>query len=161
MPTSITRGQVGTWKAKAEALRTRVKNLSKKTDKVVVQAVHSTEVGGAAFIAGIIQGRSGSVEVVGVPLELALALGLHGAAFVGLGGKMAPHLHGFADGFMGAYMACLGRGVGVKMRLKTFGKATAKKSAKTTGESRHSLPSAGVSLTDEDVYYARMAEAIS
>ena len=154
--TRITRGQVGTWKAKAEALRTRVKNLSKKTDKVVEQAVHSTEVGGAAFIAGVIQGRSGKVDIVGVPLELALTLGLHGAAFMGLGGKMAPHLHGFADGFLGAYMADLGRDVGVKMRQK---------SGKTSGElpdgPRHSLPSAGVSLSDEDVYYARMAEAIS
>lgn len=156
MARAITRQQVGGWKAKAERLRNRVKNLGKKTDEVVGQAVHTAEVGSAAFLAGVIQGKYEDVEIVGVPLELALALSLHAAAFMGLGGRMAPHLHGFADGFFGAYMAGLGVGIGVKMRQK----ATATTKGELPGGSGYSLPSAGVNLSDEDVYYAQMASSI-
>lgn len=101
---------------RAQSLQTRLAGIRRKTERVTERAVHSTEIAAAAFAAGVIQGKTGGVEIVGVPLELGLGLTLNLAGYLGLAGnKMSEHLHGFGDGFLAAYLTTLGRGVGQKM----------------------------------------------
>lgn len=97
----------------AESLRTRMKNLRKKSEKVTESIVHTAEISTAAFAMGFTQGRfNGGIEVVGVPLELLLGSALNLGAWMGLGGKHATHLHGIGNGCLAAYFTTLGRGVG-------------------------------------------------
>ena len=100
---------------RAEALRKRLSGMRVKGERVTAKVVHTAEVSAAAFTAGVIQGRTGGIEIMGAPLELILGAGLNLGGFFGLGGKMSDHLHGFGDGFLAAYLTTVGRGVGVKM----------------------------------------------
>jgi hypothetical protein len=118
--------------------------------RTVQTVVHTTEVSSAAFVAGVVQGRYGGIELLGVPLDLGLAVALHVAAFVGLAGRSSPHLHGFGDGFLAAFLTTTGRGVGQAWAVKS-------PPAKTSGM----LPGGGGSfLTPEDRQMAAMAAAI-
>lgn len=156
MALKVSRREIGGWKNKAMLARKRLQSASKKADKVVEQVVHTAEVGSAAFIAGVVQGRTGGVEILGVPLDLGLAAGLHGLAFLGIGGKMSSHLHGFGDGFLAAFLATTGRGVGVTMKEKLPAAAT----KGLPSGARNSLPSRATNLTQRDREMARMANAI-
>ncbi len=153
MALKVSRREVGNWKKKAMSARKRLQNVSKKTDKVVEQVVHTAEVGSAAFVAGVVQGRTGGIEVLGVPLDLGLAASLHGLAFLGIGGKASGHLHGFGDGFLAAFLTTTGRGVGVTMKEKM-------PAAATKGHLPSSRPSQAAFLTDSDRRMAAMANAI-
>lgn len=154
----ISKRDIGGWKLKALRAQKRLQGASKKADQVVEQVVHTSEVGAAAFIAGVVQGRTGGIEVLGVPLDLGLAASLHGLAFLGIGGKMASHLHGFGDGFLAAFLATTGRGVGATMREKA-GKPAATTKGLPQGYGG-ALPSAGTALTQEDMRMAAMAAAM-
>lgn len=112
MAMKVSKKELQGWRAKAQRLQKRLKNASKKADRVVETMVHTAEVSSAAFIAGVVQGKTGGVEVLGVPMDLGLAAGLHVLAFAGVGGRMSSHLHGFGDGFLAAFLATTGRGVG-------------------------------------------------
>jgi hypothetical protein len=110
---------------RAQSLSTRLAGIKRKTERVTERAVHSTEIAAAAFAAGVIQGKTGGIEIVGVPLELGLGLALNLGGYLGLAGnKMSEHLHGFGDGFLAAYLTTLGRGVGQKMATTATGGGT-------------------------------------
>lgn len=153
MALKISKRDLGGWKGKALRAQNRMKNISKQADKTVATMVHTAEVSSAAFVAGVVQGRTGGIEVVGVPMDLGLAAGLHVLAFAGIGGKMASHLHGFGDGFLAAFLATTGRGVGQAMKAKQTGSALP---AATSGGALGQ----GATLTDLDMQMAQMARAI-
>ena len=157
MALKVSRRDMGSWKEKALRARKRLQAASKKADRVVETMVHTAEVGAAAFVAGVVQGRTGGVEVLGVPADLGAAALLHVLAFAGVGGKMADHLHGFGDGFLAAFLATTGRGVGQTMAEKETKKAASKGLTSGAG---HSLPGAGNYLTDDDRAMAAMAQAM-
>ena len=152
MALKISKRDLGGWKGKALRAQNRMKNISKKADRVVETMVHTAEVSSAAFVAGVVQGRTGGIEVIGVPLDLGLAAGLHVLAFAGIGGKMSSHLHGFGDGFLAAFLATTGRGVGQAMKAKESG-------ALPAATSGHAL-NAGASLSQMDREMAAMAAQI-
>lgn len=106
---------------RAESLKTRLAGLRKRTEKVAERAVHTAEVGATAFAFGVLQGKTGGIEVVGVPLELGTGVGLHLMGYLGLGGKMSDHLHGIADGALAAYLTTIGRAVGAEWKKKGSG----------------------------------------
>ncbi len=112
MPAKITRAEVGGWKQRALRLRSKMASNREAATQTIETVVHTTEVSSAAFLAGIVQGRYGGIELLGVPLDLGLAVALHVGAFVGLAGKASPHLHGFGDGFLAAFLTATGSGVG-------------------------------------------------
>jgi hypothetical protein len=101
--------------SRAESLKSRISSLRKKTEKTTERVVHTVEVSAGAFTAGVIQGRGG-IDILNVPLELALGAGLNLAGYLGLGGKMSEHLNGFGDGFLAGYATQMGFAVG-----KTWG----------------------------------------
>lgn len=86
-----------------------------KAEEMTGHVIQSAEVAGAGFAMGLIGGRYGGVEIVGVPVELALGVGLNIAGHAKLAGKSSSHLHALGDGCLAAYFVALGRGVGVQM----------------------------------------------
>jgi len=155
MALKIGKSELGGWKQKALRARARLMSASKKADNVVEKMVHTAEVGSAAFLSGVVQGRTGGVEVLGVPLDLGLAAGLHVFGFMGLGGKMSSHLHGFGDGFLAAFLTQTGVGVGRTMAQKSGGQGAIAAPA-TAGY----LGQDGNRLTEADRRMAAMAAAI-
>lgn len=107
----------GLEKIKAAATRAKEKYAGaiKKGEQVLEQVVHTAEVGVGAFTFGVIQGRYGGIEVVGVPASLLTGGLLHTAGFF-LGGKAAPHLHGFGDGALASFAHTMGHGTGKAWR---------------------------------------------
>ena len=83
----------GGWKEAALRLKSRMRNMSEKSEEGVETLVATAEISAAAFLSGVVQGRTGGIEVVGVPLDLGLGAGLHVLAFAGFGGRMSEHLH--------------------------------------------------------------------
>jgi hypothetical protein len=118
---NISRAALARGAARAQAMQNRLSNLKKKGEKVATTVVHTVEVGSSAFMFGMLQGKTGGIELVGIPLELMSAIALHGAAFMGLGGKMSSHLHGFGDGALAAYATTMGRGIGLNWKSKEGG----------------------------------------
>lgn len=93
----------------------RVAKIKAQADAAVHRVVSTAEIATAAFTMGVIDGRYGGVEVLGVPLSLGSAAAAHLAAFLGI----APdHLHAFGNGFLASYLSNLGNGVGAKMALE-------------------------------------------
>lgn len=152
---AITRSDIGGWKQKALRLRGKMASNREAATRTIETVVHTTEVSSAAFVAGVVQGRYGGVELLGVPLDLGLAVALHVGAFIGLAGKASPHLHGFGDGFLAAFLTTSGRGVGQNWAKKIAAK---KAGAATAGH----LPGQGGGsfLTEDDRRMAAMAAAI-
>lgn len=147
---NITRAEVGSWKSKAMRLRGQMASNRMAATRTIETVVHTSEVSSAAFIAGVVQGRYGGIELLGVPLDLGLAVALHVGAFVGLAGKSSSHLHGFGDGFLAAFLTTTGRGVGQNWLAKSSSPA------KTEGM----LPGGGSYLTDDDRRMAELAQAM-
>lgn len=116
----LTRADIVQGARRAESLKARMANLRKKTEKVTERAVHTVEVGASAFGFGVLRGRSEDpnegVQLFGIPVELLAGLGFHGAGFLGLGGKMSSHLHGFGDGALAAYAVHMGTSIGHKWK---------------------------------------------
>ncbi len=125
MPIKVSKTQILRAKDRAFSLARRASAYRAKADQAVETLVGSAEVGASAFALGLVQGRYGGVEIVGVPLDLSAAIVMHGLAFVGVGGKLSGHLHSFGDGALATYLATLGRGAGVEMRRKALGAGAA------------------------------------
>lgn len=107
----ISRAQVSELREKAQRAMARARNMAEKSEKVIETALRTAEVGGAAFGMGVVKGRFGNIEVVGVPIDLVAASGLHLLGFFG-GDRYADHLHALGDGALASYLTTLGTGVG-------------------------------------------------
>lgn len=116
MSTKITRSSIKGYRERFAALAKRSAGLQKKGEETIGHLVTAAETSAAAFGFGMLQGRQGPVEIVGVPADLAAGTALHIAGFLGLGGKASGHLHAFADGALASYFFTLGRGVGINMK---------------------------------------------
>ena len=84
---NISRADVGGWKQKALRLRSKMASNREAATRTIETVVHTSEVSSAAFLAGVAQGRWGGIELLGVPLDLGLAVALHVGAFVGQIGR--------------------------------------------------------------------------
>ena len=120
-------------KAEISRLAEKAKRMEAKAGKIQAQAkaaaktaIRSVEVAGAAFVGGAIQGYTydpktgqAGVELMGVPLDLALAGVGHLSAFTVLGDDdTADHVHALADGFLACSAATYGRSSGRKLKEK-------------------------------------------
>lgn len=99
----------------AERAHARARGLAVKSEQAVGTLVRTAEVQATAFGMGVVNGRFGGVEILGVPLDLGAGSAAHLLAFVGVGGKFSSHLHNLADGALASYMTTLGVGVGKRM----------------------------------------------
>lgn len=112
--------------SKGSSALAKLDRLKEKTEEMTGQVVQVVEVGAAAFGFGVIKGRWGAVEVVGVPVDLAAGVALHVLAFTGIAGKYGEHMHSLANGALAVWAGQMGTGVGAKLLDKANApKATA------------------------------------
>lgn len=143
MAMAITKQEAKHAVKRLEGLKTRIASIRKRAEQTTEKFIRTAETGGAAFTMGMIQGRTGGIEVVGVPLELGLGIGLNVLGYFGGAGKHSDHLNNLGDGCLAAYLTMLGRGVGVSMKGKSL-----------SGGSAGALSSKGVSLSPEEIAMA-------
>lgn len=118
--TSLSQTEVLDLRRKAESAIARARSALSKADEAVDTVVHAAVTGGTAFAFGVVQGRYGGVEVVGVPADLGAAVVLHALGFAGVAGKQTTYLHAAGNGALASYLATLGRGVGVEWKAKVL-----------------------------------------
>ena len=151
MPVAITKKDAQQAMHRLESIKRRIAGIRERAQETTEKLIGTAETAGAAFAAGVIQGKTGGVELFGVPLELGLGLGLNAFAFLGGAGRASDHLHNVGNGFLAAYATTMGRGVGA-----TWGKG---KGALGAGASS-SLPAASAQGLDlSDVQQAAYAAA--
>lgn len=113
--TTLTAKQIEELENTALRAKDRVKRMKEKGDAAVMKVVSAAELSTAAFTMGVIDGRYGGVELMGIPLSLGLAATAHLGAFLGIA---SDHLHSFGNGFLASYLSNLGNGVGAKMAME-------------------------------------------
>ena len=123
MALKLSAREIETIRNQGQRFAARAKGLADKAEEAVNTFVQTTEISAAAFGFGMIQGRWQGVEVIGVPVDLGVGVGLHLLGFLGVGGKASPHMHNFADGALACYLTTVGKGVGNNMRLGGAGGA--------------------------------------
>ena len=104
-----------------QGLQTRLARLREKAQDTTEKVVRTVEVGSSALAFGVVQGRMGSVEIMGVPLDLGAGVALNLLGYFGAAGKYSDHLNNFGDGALAAYLCTVGKGVGASMALKSGG----------------------------------------
>lgn len=153
---SISKQQAADWKGRAERMIARAKTITEKSEETVGQVIRTMEVGSAAFGAGLLKGRYGTVEIAGVPADLGAAAVLHGLGFVG-GGRYKEHLHSFGDGVLASYLTTVGAGIGDRMARESAAAAAlpagaaAPAAAVVRGESGHELAAGAERLSDAEL----------
>lgn len=137
--------------ARLHALKNRIEKIKSHTEKVTEKIVRTVEVGGTAFAVGLLNGKTGGVEIMGVPLELGAGLALNVLGYMGAAGKMSDHLGNVGDGALASFAAMEGVKVGLQWKEKSGGGGA------LPGGTTPALTK-GVSLTPEEVEHAaRMA----
>lgn len=107
-------GQLADIENKYTSARKAVQKVRAEAQETVMSVVRSVEVGGTAFSFGIVNGRWGRPELLGVPVDLGGSMVLHSLGFL-LDKELAGHLHNLGDGAMASYLTSLGTGIGAKM----------------------------------------------
>jgi hypothetical protein len=112
MALQISKRQLADAQSRYESLKARLSNVRKEAEKATEKFVGTLEVTGAAFTMGMIQGRTGGIEIIGMPLELIAGGLLNVGSYLGVAGKHSDHLGNLGDGCLAAYAVTVGKGVG-------------------------------------------------
>ncbi len=107
--------------SRLQTIQKRIANIREKAEETTERLLCTVETSGAAFAMGVVQGKTGGVEIFGVPLELGLGVGLNAFALLGGAGKHSSHLSNVGNGCLASYATTLGRGVGATWRDKSAG----------------------------------------
>jgi len=99
--------------AKAE---TRLRKVREQGEQMVEHATDTAVISGTAFALGVVQGRTGGIEVFGAPLDLLVGVGAHAGAFMKVGGKHSRQLHNIGNGALASYASIVGRGIGTNWK---------------------------------------------
>jgi hypothetical protein len=119
MGINITRRDIEQAHATAKRALSAADKASAKGESIVGHLTQTLEVGAGALGFGVVAGRYGAVNVLGVPVDLVSAVGVHLLAFAGIAGKYDEHLHNFGDGVLSSYLTKLGAGLGTSWRIKS------------------------------------------
>lgn len=114
----ITSGTINDLAKRYESARTSVKRIKEQTEATVHNVVRSAELNSTSFAMGVINGRFGSPELLGVPVDLGIGVALHGVGFLGIA---SDHMHAIGDGCTSSYFSSLGLGIGKKMAQEALG----------------------------------------
>lgn len=102
-----------TMEQKAKSAKAMVQRVKLEAEHTVMAVVGGIETFGTAFSMGVINGRWGNPEILGIPVDLGAGLVLHGIGF--LVDEGGDHLHNLGNGALCSYFSALGVGVGRKM----------------------------------------------
>lgn len=111
----ITRENIDSAIAKAKRASATLARQREKTEELVERGVASSVTAMTAFTFGVVNGRFGPTEVVGVPAEVLFAGAAH---LAGISGIAPSAMHAAADGATAIFMGQLGYGFGEQMRAK-------------------------------------------
>lgn len=153
MALAITKADAERLAKRAVGLQQRAKSTLAKAEGIIETVVRTTEVGASAFAFGVIQGRWGGMEIVGVPLDLGFGVSAHLAAFV-MDSNISPHLHALADGAMAAFAVTMGFNAGEGWYEKTLSPDQRKlleTKRKELADAKRSAGIRGLGLSDAQV----------
>jgi hypothetical protein len=153
---SFSAKELKTLPGRLQSMKNRVEKIKAHTEKVTEKIIRTAEVGGTAFAVGVLNGKTGGVEVMGVPLELGAGIALNVLSYMGAAGKMSDHLGNVGDGALSAFATMEGVKIGLTWAQKS-------EPAKQVGAPKPgALPASptGVSLTPEEVEHAAAMAAI-
>lgn len=119
MSVNISKAHVSKMQDRVNQLQKRVQSFKADAEKMTEKFVRTMEVGGAAFAVGVLQGKTGGIEVMGVPLELGGGLALNLLGYFGAAGKHSDHLNNLGDGALAGYLTTMGKGVGTTWAQKS------------------------------------------
>lgn len=125
MAVAITKRDAQAAISRLETFKKRIANIREQAEQTTERIITTAEVSGAAFGMGVLQGKTGGVELFGVPLELGAGLALNAFALFGGAGKHSGHLHNVGNGCLAAYATTLGRGVGATWKDRSLGAGAA------------------------------------
>lgn len=126
----LSRQHIGHMHDRLQSLQRRVERFKDRAQETTKKFVRTVEVGVGAFGVGVMQGRTGGIELVGVPAELLGGLGLNLAGYFDVAGNYSEHLNNLGDGMLAAYLATVGRGLGAEWQAKAAGSDAAAAAAK-------------------------------
>lgn len=112
MSMKLTKADAARAHERLNSLRNRIARVKADAEATTEKVVRTIEVGGTAFAMGVMQGRTGGLEIFGVPAELLIGIGGCVGGYFDAAGKASDHLLNVGDGALAAYLATLGRGVG-------------------------------------------------
>ncbi len=140
----VSAGSLTKMRAMAEKAMNRVRAVRAQGEAMMEEATRTAVISGTAFSLGVIQGKTGGIELAGLPLDLLVGAGAHVAGFMKLGGKASAQMHNVGNGALALYAGTMGRSIGVQW--KTTGRLGG--GAKASG----SLPEAGTDyMSDADM----------
>lgn len=112
---AISKADAARYLARAQSATAALKRTKEHMNEIVEDAVAAFEMASTAFAFGVVNGRWGGVEFIGLPVDLWAGGAAHLLAFAGIAPK---HLHAVGNGAIGSYVYTLGRGIGIEMREK-------------------------------------------
>jgi hypothetical protein len=116
----VSPGVLAKLRASAEKAMQRVRAVRERGEHITEKAIRTVVVSGTAFSLGVVQGKTGGVEIMNIPLDLLVGAGAHVGGFMRIAGKHSDHLHNVGDGAMALFAGTMGRSVG--NTWKTTGK---------------------------------------
>lgn len=112
----VSAGTLTKYREMAEKAMNRIKTVRERGEQVMETATRTAIVGTTSLALGVIQGKTGGVEILGLPLDLLIGAGAHAAGFMKLGGKNSAHLHNVGDGALALYAGTMGRAIGANWK---------------------------------------------
>lgn len=118
---TLSKTEMKTAGQRLHSLKNRIEKIKQSTEKTVEKIVRTGEVSGAAFACGLLNGKTGGVEIMGVPVELGAGLALNVLSYMNAAGKASDHLGNIGDGALASYAAMEGVKVGAEWARKSNG----------------------------------------
>jgi hypothetical protein len=154
---ALTKGEMKSAGQRLHSLKKRIEGIKQHTEKTVEKVIRTAEVGGTAFAIGVLNGKTGGVEIMGVPLELGAGIALNVLSYMGAAGKMSDHVGNVGDGALASFATMEGVKIGLQWAQKSGGQGA------LSGGSAPALPApaAGIGLTAAEVAQAAALAAAS
>lgn len=113
---NITRAHIAHAHAAVQRAHRRAESMKAKLEDTTQKFVRTLEVGAAAAVGGLIEGKAGpsGAHIMGVPVNLAGALALNLLGYFDAAGKHSEHLCNLGDGLLASYASSVGFGMGQK-----------------------------------------------
>jgi len=147
-PVKVTASHLNKLRSQVEKFQARARAVAAKGEVMVQQAADTAVSTGTAFALGVVQGKTGGFEFMGLPLDLLVGGAAHAAGFMKLGGKNSNHLHNVGNGALALYAGTMGRAIGANW--KTTGKLGLGGGAKVAGMLPEGMSGADT-LSDADL----------
>lgn len=112
----VTERHISKLRSLADKALARARAVREKGEEVMGTLTRTAVISGTAFGLGVVQGRTGGIELGPIPLDLAVAAAAHAGGFLGIAGKHSEQLHNVGDGAAALFAGTVGRGIGANWK---------------------------------------------